>query len=103
MTHRTRQVAWNEAHGITPQTIRKAVRNAMDAVFGEVAEAQGRRLGKGGARLTPEQALKQARKLEQEMYRLARNLEFEEAARVRDQIAELRRAALGPEADRRAG
>jgi excinuclease ABC subunit B len=53
--------------------------------------------------LTPEQAMQQIRKLEQEMYRLARNLEFEKAAAVRDEIAALRHGALGADADRLAG
>ncbi len=53
--------------------------------------------------LTPAQAVKKIRGLEQEMHRLARNLEFEEAAGVRDQIAALRRASLGPESERLAG
>jgi excinuclease ABC subunit B len=55
------------------------------------------------APLSPEQAFRMIRKLEQEMHRLARNLEFEQAARVRDEISALRRASLGPEAERIAG
>ena len=54
-------------------------------------------------RLTPEQAMQQIRKLEQEMFRLARNLEFEKAATVRDEITALRHATLGADADRLAG
>jgi excinuclease ABC subunit B len=46
-------------------------------------------------RMAPEQILKRIRKLEQEMFRLARNLEFEEAARIRDEIERLRKAELG--------
>jgi excinuclease ABC subunit B len=44
----------------------------------------------------PEQAMKKIKKLEAEMYRHARNLEFEEAARIRDQIERLRHQAFGP-------
>ena len=47
--------------------------------------------------------MQQIRKLEQEMFRLARNLEFEKAAAVRDEIMELRHATLGADADRLAG
>ena len=43
----------------------------------------------------PEQAMKRIRKLEAEMYKHARNLEFEEAARIRDQIEKLRQQAFG--------
>jgi excinuclease ABC subunit B len=99
---RARQLAFNAEHGITPQSIRKAIRDVMqtslDAEDGD--SAQGRN---GAERLTPAQALKQIKRLEQEMYRLARNLEFEAAARIRDQIASLRRKVAGPESDRMAG
>ena len=56
-----------------------------------------------GVKLTPEQALKRVKKLEQEMFKHARNLEFEQAARLRDEIGELRQLALGPGAARLAG
>jgi excinuclease ABC subunit B len=45
--------------------------------------------------LAPEQALKRIKKLDAEMMKLARNLEFEQAARLRDQIQKLRHAAFG--------
>jgi hypothetical protein len=44
----------------------------------------------------PEQAMKRMKKLEAEMHRLARNLEFEQAAQVRDEIERLRQHAFGP-------
>ena len=98
---RARQLEYNEQHGITPKSISKAVRDYMEAQGapdGAVADGIG-----AGAPLSPAQAMKQIRKLEQEMYQLARNLEFEEAARLRDRIAGLRRQSLGAEADRMAG
>jgi excinuclease ABC subunit B len=52
--------------------------------------------------LAPEQALKRIKKLEADMMKLARNLEFEQAARLRDQIQKLRHAAFGVP-DTRAG
>ncbi len=96
---RAKQVAWNEAHGITPQSIRKAVKDVMEGLHGPGSgpAAEPR------ARLTPEQAVKRIRKLEQEMLRLARNLEFEQAAKLRDEIASLRRESLGGGEDRIAG
>ena len=45
--------------------------------------------------LTPEQAIRKIKKLEQEMFKHARNLEFEEAARLRDEIQKLRKVELG--------
>jgi len=99
---RARQLEFNAEHGITPQSIRKAIRDVMQTSLDEEAgdSTQGR---KGAERLTPAQAVKQVKRLEQEMYRLARNLEFEAAARIRDQIASLRRRVAGPESDRMAG
>jgi excinuclease ABC subunit B len=47
-----------------------------------------------GLLLGPEQAMKRIKKLEAEMYKHARNLEFEEAARIRDEIERLRRASF---------
>ena len=100
---RTKQLAFNAAHGITPAGIVKAVQDVMEGA--RSGEERGRRIDGGAlANLTPEQALKRIRKLEVEMYKHARNLEFEEAARVRDDIAELRGAGLGLRlAGRRAG
>jgi excinuclease ABC subunit B len=45
--------------------------------------------------LRPEQALRRMKQLEAEMFKAARNLEFEEAARLRDEIERLKRAGLG--------
>jgi len=99
---RLRQLGYNEAHGITPKGIVKAVRDIME---GAHAPGEDLRVEKPvrGVKLTPEQALKRIRKLEQEMFRHARDLEFEQAARLRDEIAELRQMALGPGAARLAG
>jgi excinuclease ABC subunit B len=97
---RSRQLEYNLQHGITPQSIRKSVRDYMEAHGGK-EEAPGS--GEGSQRLSPAQAVKKIRRLEQEMHRLARNLEFEEAARLRDEIASLRRQSLGAESERMAG
>ena len=96
---RQKQLASNERHGITPKTIRKEVRDVMEG-----ARSAGK--GRGRARrvaepraeytdLTPEQALKQIVVLEKKMYQHARDLEFEQAAQVRDEIDILRRDSLG--------
>ncbi len=98
---RTKQLAYNEQHGIVPTSIRKAVKDVMEGARTVPGmEGGGRRKV---VRLTPEQAMKQIKKLEQEMFRLARNLEFEKAATVRDEIVALRHATLGADADRLAG
>jgi excinuclease ABC subunit B len=91
---RARQVAYNLEHGITPVGIIKAVQDVMEGA--RSAEERGRRLDSTAlADLSPEQVVKRIRKLELEMMKLARNLEFEAAAKVRDEISELRNAGLG--------
>jgi excinuclease ABC subunit B len=96
---RARQLEYNAAHGITPRSIRKAVTDVMEGARGDAGPARGRRGAQEEAAvplLGPEQAMKKIRKLEAEMYRHARNLEFEEAARIRDELERLRHPAFGP-------
>ena len=100
---RMKQIEFNERHGITPQTIRKQVRDVMEG-----ARSEGRGRGRvrrvaepktGYLDLAPEQALQRMAELEKQMHQHARDLEFEEAAQLRDEIDELRRAGFGlPEA-----
>jgi excinuclease ABC subunit B len=101
---RAKQILFNEAHGITPKTIIKGVRDVMEGARAP-GEEGGERIAvpPRSGRVTPEQAVKQIKKLEAEMMRLARNLEFEQAAKLRDQIADLRQRALGPGAAKLAG
>jgi excinuclease ABC subunit B len=96
---RAKQIEYNLEHGITPVSIRKAVTDVMEGARGDSERGGGRH----GTRdevpalvLGPEQAMKKIKKLEAEMYRHARNLEFEEAARIRDEIERLRGQAFGP-------
>ena len=108
---RKKQVAFNELHGITPRGIVKGVMDVMEGARAEGA-IPGRKRGRQqpGARiaaplpagaddgvlnLRPEVALRRIKQLEVEMFKKARNLEFEEAARLRDQIERLKRAELG--------
>ena len=97
---RAKQFEYNEEHGIVPQSIRKAVKDIMEGARSVVPGASGRRRA---VPLTPDQAMQQIRKLETEMFRLARNLEFEKAAQLRDEIAAIRGSVLGADADRLAG
>jgi excinuclease ABC subunit B len=97
---RAKQIEHNAEHGITPQSIVKAVADVMEGARGDAAPGgRGRRGGRdeaGVVLLGPEQAMKKIKKLEAEMYRHARNLEFEAAARLRDEIEQLRQQAFGP-------
>ena len=96
---RQKQVEFNALHGITPRSIRKGVSDVMEGARGGGGRRDGRR-GDGrrderGGHLTPEQLAREIKKLEQRMFRHARELEFEEAARVRDEIGRLRDEELG--------
>jgi excinuclease ABC subunit B len=98
---RNKQVEFNTAHGITPRSIVKAVGDVMEGAR-SVHERERQAADDDALALAPEQALKRIKKLEADMMKLARNLEFEQAARLRDQIQKLRHAAFGVP-DTRAG
>ncbi|MGM0553901.1 MAG: excinuclease ABC subunit UvrB [Pseudomonadota bacterium] len=99
---RARQIRHNEAHGITPKGIRKDVADILEARH--AAPGSGRRGQKKVAEETPdyvaapENAAREIERLEQEMFAKARDLEFEEAARLRDRIEKLKALAFRPEA-----
>jgi excinuclease ABC subunit B len=97
---REKQLAYNKAHGITPRSIQKAVTDIMEGAFGAVPSsvrefAQVAEELHTYGHLTPKQLTQQIERLEKEMYRHARDLEFEDAARLRDQIRHLRKGSLG--------
>jgi excinuclease ABC subunit B len=94
------QLAFNKEHGITPLGIKKAVTDILEGALGP-GRASGRAFDRVAeelvqyGHLTPKQLEQQVRQLEQQMYAHARDLEFEEAARVRDQIRHLQAGNLG--------
>ena len=98
---RRKQLEYNAAHSITPRGIHKAVADIMEGARGGAPQARGkRRDGKRGeaapaVELKPETLARQMKKLEGEMLKRARNLEFEEAARLRDEIERLKQLELG--------
>ena len=97
---RAKQMAYNEAHGITPVTIQKAVADIMEGAYAS---------GAGGAKkfaavaeevaeyasLSPDKLAKEIKKLEKQMHRHAQDLEFEEAAKLRDRIRIIQERNLG--------
>src|SRR5204863_302568 len=94
---RRKQLEYNVRHGITPRGIQKAVTDIMEgarAVAPAPAQKRGGR-SRAPADLRPEALVKEIKKLETEMYRRARNLEFEDAARLRDEIEQLKQLELG--------
>ncbi len=83
------QDAYNKAHGIVPQTIRKDIREVLE--ISKKEEESARRRGK--RKLSERERDEQIRKLEKQMQEASRMLEFEYAAILRDRIIELRRDA----------
>ena len=98
---RAKQVEYNAEHGITPQSIVRAVADVMEGARPEPGELKGRGKLRRVAepeleyqRLSPAQQAAKLKALEQQMHQHARDLEFEDAARVRDQLRRLREASL---------
>ncbi|MBH9396600.1 excinuclease ABC subunit B [Pseudomonas aeruginosa] len=95
---RAKQIAFNEAHGIVPKGVRKDIKDILEGAV--VPGARGKR--KGVAKVaeesgrydnelrSPSEISKRIRQLEEKMYQLARDLEFEAAAQLRDEIQTLR-------------
>jgi len=98
---REKQVEFNTAHGITPRGIQKSVTDIMEGARSEPAGSEESARGgrsRGAAApvdMRPEAIVRQIKKLEAEMFKKARNLEFEEAAKLRDDIERLKQIELG--------
>jgi excinuclease ABC subunit B len=98
---RNRQLAYNIEHDITPRGVSKAIKDVMEGAREPAPMPGAGRRGKGGGGakpapiVTPEQFAREFKRLEAEMLRHARNLEFEEAAAIRDEIHALRQQELG--------
>jgi excinuclease ABC subunit B len=101
------QLAYNKEHGLTPRTIRKNVQDVMEGARADSTDF-GYKMGKKkrGAQeaapnlrmLSPEQIVREIKRLEAQMYKHARNLEFEEAAKIRDTIEKMKQQELGLDA-----
>jgi excinuclease ABC subunit B len=96
---RQKQQEHNEANGITPQTILKSIADIMEGAYpgGQVSLRKYAKVAEEEAeyaQMTPKQMAKRLKQLEEQMYRHAQDLEFEEAARIRDQIKDLQSKGL---------
>ena len=87
------QLAYNREHGITPETVRKGISEISDflAMESRTAPSKRRRVKVEGEIADPRQLEKIIVELEEEMLAAAEDLRFEEAARIRDELKELRR------------
>ena len=102
---REKQQVYNTSHGITPATIIKQVTDVLESSY---AHKPGQSYGSAIRKVAderaeyqsmkPEKLLKEIDKLEKQMYEHARNLEFEEAALLRDRLEEIKQLTLGPAA-----
>jgi excinuclease ABC subunit B len=101
---RDKQLQYNEEHGITPRGVRKEIKDIIDGIGGQRRSPYARGAA-AAARvaepamplqpLGPEEFKRTIRQLENEMYECARNLEFEKAAQLRDQIEQIRDSQFG--------
>jgi excinuclease ABC subunit B len=99
---RQKQVEYNAAHGIVPRTIVKKVVDVMEGARDAAnddrpARGKGRRVAEASADyagMSPDRLAGHLKKLEQQMYQHARDLEFEQAGRLRDEIRRIKAQAL---------
>jgi len=95
---RARQIAFNAANGITPRGVVKQIRDLIDGVYDAGAAQVELKAAEEAARyeaMGEREVSREIRKLEKQMLEYARNLEFEAAAKVRDQLARLKQQTFG--------
>jgi excinuclease ABC subunit B len=99
---RAKQIGFNAARGIQPRGVSKRIKDIIDGVYdAEIARAD-LKAAEQQARyeaMTEKDLGREIKRLEKQMLDHARNLEFEKAAAVRDQLATLKRAVFGAEGD----
>ncbi|POA96711.1 excinuclease ABC subunit B [Chromobacterium sinusclupearum] len=90
---RAKQMAFNAEHGITPKGVEKRVKDIIDGVYSVEAERK-KLVDEAKVAMMDEKTLaKEIKRLEKDMLEAARNLEFEKAARIRDELKELKEKA----------
>lgn len=94
---RAKQMEFNKEHGITPTTINKKVADIMDGAYSNAAKRYAKVAEEQAEYkdLTAKEFQKKVEQLEQQMYKHAQNLEFEEAANIRDKIKKFEEGQLG--------
>src|SRR4029450_4098825 len=95
---RAKQDAFNVANGVTPRSVTKEVREMIDGVYDASAQREERKAAEASAEyevMTEKQVAREIKRLEKQMFEHAKNLEFEKAARVRDQLALLKEQVFG--------
>ena len=95
---RTKQLAFNAANGITPTGVAKRIKDIIDGVYDPKAAKEAAQEGKETAKveaMSEKQIAKQIQKLEKQMLDCAKNLEFEKAAQIRDELSRLKQRVFG--------
>ncbi|MDO7693175.1 MAG: excinuclease ABC subunit UvrB, partial [Burkholderiaceae bacterium] len=98
---RGKQEAHNEANGITPRTVLKRIKDLIDGVYSEKAGQEAEKLERDSQRqaeldaMSEKDVAREIKRLEKLMMTHAKDLEFEKAAHVRDQLGQLRAQAFG--------
>jgi excinuclease ABC subunit B len=99
---RDKQVAFNAAHRITPKGVSKRIKDIIDGVYDREGARAELKAAEEQARyqaMTEKEIGRELKRLEKQMLDFARNLEFERAAQVRDQLADLRHKVFGAEVE----
>ena len=98
---RIKQIEHNVVHGITPRSIVKQVKDLIDGVYSEKAGKEAEKLERDALQkaqvedMSEKEIAREIKRLEKAMLEHARNLEFEKAARVREQLGMLKAQAFG--------
>jgi excinuclease ABC subunit B len=94
---RAKQIAHNEAHGITPQSVVKRIKDIIDGAYDVDAERKTLKAAQTQAKylaMSEKEVSKEISRIEKEMLQAAKNLEFEKAAQLRDQLKKLRESVF---------
>ena len=92
-----KQLAYNQEHGITPQGIVKRIKDIIEGVYDMDAERKTLKIAQTQAKylaMSEKEVAKEIKRLEKEMLQAAKNLEFEKAAELRDQLKKLRESVF---------
>ena len=94
---REKQTAYNVAHNITPKSVKKEIRDIIDGVYksDNLENEFGLVDGQDYEKMGPKELAREIKRLENEMFEHAKNLEFEKASEVRDKLASIRKQVFG--------
>ena len=89
------QMRYNEERGIVPKTIRKAITDIADSLVDDIEKTSAEDVNRQLAELSREEVLRIISSMEDDMAAASRDMDFEEAARLRDQVVKLRASVEG--------